>query len=188
VLVAQWAHETAHGASMINFNFGGIKGAGPSGLTTTCRTREGSGVTERSIRDRFRAYESASEGAEDYVKLLSARYGDALAQAGRGDSTAFVAALKRKGYFTGSEQAYARSLATMSESIEREGFAAVGAKTSGPLRQTLAPERSASSRAFLPPRAVGDAPDLDPALAVHARSIAESLEGAVARILADPPA
>ena len=34
ILTAQWAHETGNGASMYNYNFGGIKGMGPSGFAS----------------------------------------------------------------------------------------------------------------------------------------------------------
>jgi hypothetical protein len=114
MLTAQWAHETANGASMYNYNFAGIKGAGPQGFSVAQKTREGFGATERRITDHFRAYSSADEGAVDYVKLLSARYPDAIAAAKDGNAPAFVHALKAHGYFTGSEQAYTRSIVALS--------------------------------------------------------------------------
>jgi hypothetical protein len=109
-LVAQWALETGHGQSMYNHNFGGIKGAGPSGLTTVCRTREGSGASEREVRDGFRAYGSVREGAVDYVRVLSRRFGAALERAKAGDSRGFARELKSAGYYTGAEEAYARQI------------------------------------------------------------------------------
>ncbi len=115
LLVAQWAHETGNGTSMYNYNFGGIKGTGPSGLTTTARTTEGYGATERTIRDHFRAYRDASEGARDYLEFLSRRFPEALENARTGDPVAFVDALHRRGYFTGSKEAYAESIARLSE-------------------------------------------------------------------------
>src|SRR5882724_3982669 len=45
VLVADWAHETGHGRAMMNYNFGGIKGSGPSGLSAAYVTTEGAGAT-----------------------------------------------------------------------------------------------------------------------------------------------
>jgi hypothetical protein len=110
LLTAQWAHETGRGASMFNYNFGGIKGEGPSGLSVAQRTREGWGRTERTIVDRFRAYESADQGAVDYVKLLVKRFPEAVEAARKGDATGFVHALKTRGYFTGDEGAYTRSV------------------------------------------------------------------------------
>jgi flagellum-specific peptidoglycan hydrolase FlgJ len=127
ILTAQWAHETGRGASMYNYNFGGIKGAGPSGLSVAQKTREGWGADERQIVDRFRAYESPTEGATDYVRLLQARYPKALDAARQGDAAGFVHALKARGYFTGNEQAYVRSVASMSEQALTHGYAVLGA-------------------------------------------------------------
>jgi len=110
IVTAQWAHETGHGASMYNYNFGGIKGRGPSGLSVAQRTREGFGQNEVTIVDRFRAYQTPEEGALDYVGLLKARYPDALDAAQRGDPSAFVKALRARGYFTGDPAAYERSV------------------------------------------------------------------------------
>lgn len=117
ILTAQWAHETARGNSMYNFNFGGIKGQGPSGFSVLQRTKEGHGATEREIRDRFRAYGSAEEGAVDYVQLLNRRYPQALEAARAGDSEGFVRALKARGYFTGDESAYVRSVNSLSREM-----------------------------------------------------------------------
>ncbi len=114
VLTAQWAHETGHGASMFNYNFGGIKGQGPSGLSVAQRTHEGWGDTERAITDRFRAYQTAEEGATDYVRLLQARFPEASAAAKNGDPVGFVHSLKARGYFTGNEGAYTRSVVALS--------------------------------------------------------------------------
>jgi flagellar protein FlgJ len=117
ILTAQWAHETARGNSMYNFNFGGIKGSGPSGFSVLQRTKEGYGATEREIRDRFRAYGSAEEGALDYVQLLNKRFPQALEAARAGDSEGFVRALKARGYFTGDESAYVRSVNSLSREM-----------------------------------------------------------------------
>lgn len=114
ILTAQWAHETGHGASMFNYNFGGIKGAGPEGLSVAQRTREGWGETERTIVDNFRAYRTADEGATDYVRLLARRFPDALESAGARDPEGFVRGLKARGYFTGNEAAYTRSIVALS--------------------------------------------------------------------------
>jgi hypothetical protein len=117
LFTAQWAHETAHGTSMYNYNFGGIKGAGPTGLTVEQKTREGSGQTEHRVTDHFRAYDSAQDGANDYVKLLVQRYPEAVSAAQHGDSTGFVRGLKQRGYFTGDEGAYERSVRSISSGL-----------------------------------------------------------------------
>lgn len=127
ILVAHWSHETGRGESMLNYNFGGIKGSGPSGLSAAYKTREGFGENEQRIVARFRAYESATEGARDYVDLLARRYGDAVDNAAREDAPGFVRALKQKGYFTGEEQAYVRSVSSLAAQAQARGFDAIGA-------------------------------------------------------------
>lgn len=127
-LTAQWALETGRGSSMMNYNFGGIKGTSPSGLTVEYGTREGWGATETRIRAKFRAYNTAAEGAEDYLSLLDRRYPNALAAARNGDPDSFVHELKRGGYFTGNEEAYARSVRNMSQQALAQGFDSIGAR------------------------------------------------------------
>lgn len=110
VLSAHVAHETARGDRMFNFNFGGIKGAGPSGLTARYLTTEVLDGKHKKLVDGFRAYRNATEGAEDYLKLLGDRYPAALAQAQTGDVTGFAAALKQQRYFTADLGDYTRAL------------------------------------------------------------------------------
>lgn len=117
ILTAQWGHETGDGQSMFNFNFAGLKGSGPSGMSVVQRTREGHGSGERTIYDRFRAYGSAVEGASDYLSLLHRKYGKALEAAQNGDPSTFVSELKRGGYFTGSERDYTASVVRRTEAL-----------------------------------------------------------------------
>jgi hypothetical protein len=117
ILTAQWSHETGEGRSMFNYNFAGIKGVGPSGLHVVQRTREGFGAQETVIRDSFRAYESALEGASDYLSLLDRKYPGALAAAKEGDVHDFVGELHDGGYFTGDSRAYARNVARRAETL-----------------------------------------------------------------------
>jgi hypothetical protein len=126
IVTAQWAHETGRGASMLNFNFGGIKGRSPSGLGAAYLTREGWGASERRLVDTFRAYTTAGEGARDYVSLLKRRYPDAVEAAREGDPGGFVRALKERGYFTGNEAAYTRSVTALARSALTNGFDAIG--------------------------------------------------------------
>ena len=122
LLTAQWAHETAHGASMYNYNFGGIKGKSPSGLSVEQGTKEGWGHNERHIVDHFRAYESAQAGADDYVKLLTHRFPEATNAARVGDAEGFVQGLKQRGYFTGDARAYQRSVTSISNDLLATAF------------------------------------------------------------------
>src|SRR5579859_3878839 len=90
VLTAQWAHETGRGEAMKNYNFGGIKGSAPSGMSAAYLTHEGSGDARRVVTDRFRAYGTPEEGAVDYVRFLKAHYPAALDAAEKGDARGFV--------------------------------------------------------------------------------------------------
>lgn len=129
ILTAQWSHETDRGRAMFNFNFGGIKGTSAQGLTTSLRTHEGFGENRRQIVDNFRAYSTATDGAADYISLLRRRYPEAVGAAKVGDAASFVGALKRRGYFTGDEVAYTRSVTRLASQAVAHGFEALGAKT-----------------------------------------------------------
>ena len=109
LLTAHWALETDAGRSMPGHNFAGIK-ATPTAAGKTMRTIEGHGATRRELNARFRVYENAEAGAQDYVKLLATRYPDALAAARTGDSAGFARALARGGYFTADPGCYAAGL------------------------------------------------------------------------------
>jgi hypothetical protein len=126
ILVGQWAHETGRGSAMLNYNFGGIKGTGPSGASTVYTTHEGAGASAIQLRDRFRAYDSPEQGASDYLSLLQRRYPDALQAAERGDPVGFVQALKARGYFSGDEAAYAKSVAGLAQRALALGFDEIG--------------------------------------------------------------
>ncbi|MBX3258184.1 MAG: glucosaminidase domain-containing protein [Labilithrix sp.] len=110
VLTAHASLETGSGAKMYNYNFGGIKGAGPNGETARCRTKEVIDGREVEIRDGFRAYRSLDEGALDYVRLMRDRFGGAVARAEAGDVDGFARALKQARYYTADESKYASAL------------------------------------------------------------------------------
>jgi peptidoglycan hydrolase FlgJ len=110
VLTAHVSHETASGAKMYNYNFGGIKGASPSGATALCRTHEFENGKRVDIRDGFRAYGTIEEGAADYVRFMTARHPAALAEAEHGSIDGFATALKQKGYFTAPLDRYSAAL------------------------------------------------------------------------------
>lgn len=131
ILVGQWAHETGRGQSMLNFNFGGIKGTGPSGMSAAYGTREGWGENATRVVARFRAYGSAEEGARDYVSLLARRYPNAVSAAEAGDARGFVQALKTNGYFTDNLASYTRSVESLAARARLSGFDALGSASSG---------------------------------------------------------
>jgi hypothetical protein len=168
VLVGQWAHETGRGASMVNYNFGGLKGTGPSGLSTACSTREGWGDSEVRVVDRFRAYSSPEEGARDYVSLLARRYPDAVQAAEQGDARGFVHALKARGYFTDNEASYSKSVQSLATLALRSGFDALGA---GATRERTAVDS---------PAVLSDAPAL-------AQAMLQRLESVTAPSAAEAP-
>lgn len=180
VLTAQWAHETGRGESMLNFNFGGIKGASPEGATIEARTREGWGADERTIVDRFRAYESAEAGAADYLDLLARRYPDAIDAAKQGDAAGFVRALKARGYFTGNEGAYVASVSRMAQQAVAHGFDALGAAAGASARaHSVAPAPLAVMAPWL-----GDLAPSDGMTFVGAQAIADEVGRAALRIAA----
>lgn len=110
ILTAQASLETANGSKMNNFNFAGIKGQGPTGLTAKYKTFEILDGKQVDLVDGFRAYESLDQGAVDYVNVLGARFGNALSRAEVGDVTGFAHELKRSGYYTASEDSYRDAL------------------------------------------------------------------------------
>jgi flagellum-specific peptidoglycan hydrolase FlgJ len=121
VLWAQWAHETARGQRMHAYNFAGIKGRGPTGASVVVWTREGSAPSDL-VKRTFRAYRSAGEGARDYVRLLAARYPQALRAAREGNAYGFVSALDTGGYFTADTRAYLRAVSSLSSECRRRGI------------------------------------------------------------------
>jgi len=185
ILVGQWAHETGRGKAMLNYNFGGLKGTGPSGASTAYQTHEGAGASQIQIQDRFRAYDSAEQGASDYLSLLSRRYPDALQAAGRGDAVGFVQALKSRGYFTGDEGAYTKSVAALSERALASGFDALGSSAAttplarahsalpGTFASALEPPSGAPGPLALFARAEGSEPGQ--ASGAYARSFADEI-------------
>lgn len=109
-LTAQVSHETGRGEHMYNYNFGGIKGKGPTGATAACMTSEVLSQGEVRLRQNFRAYDSLDQGAIDYVAFMHGRYNGALQKAEVGDLDGFAHALKQSGYYTASENDYAAAL------------------------------------------------------------------------------
>ena len=143
LLVAQWSLETGGGRSMMNYNFGGIKGSSPGGLSAAYTTKEGYGATERTLVDRFRAYSSPEEGAADYLRTLRARFPKSFDAVRAGDAAEFAHTLKREGYYTGSEADYTRAIAQISDRALTRGFASAGAEDGGAPRAHKAIARGA---------------------------------------------
>jgi hypothetical protein len=132
LLTAHWAHESNQGASMLNYNFGGIKGVGPTGAYVFSPTHEGVGERARRRTYRFRAYANANDGARDYVSLLQRLYGSALSAAMQGDIAGFVRELKAGGYFSGDAELYRQKLENFVGYAEQWGFTALGPRGISP--------------------------------------------------------
>jgi len=109
-LAGQVSLETAGGAQMFNFNFGGIKGVSPQGESANYMTREVLGGQSVHLEQGFRAYGSLDAGARDYVAVLKTRFPEAFAKAAAGDVQGFAHALKAGHYYTAPESEYAAGL------------------------------------------------------------------------------
>lgn len=117
MLVSQWALETANGHAVYNYNFGNVttkKSGGPyyiiPGITEYVGPG-GEGVKKDMV---FRAYESADDGAYDYVRRLALDWPKAFALLGSGDTAAYGEALKHGVhgvYYTASLEKYQAGLA-----------------------------------------------------------------------------
>lgn len=140
ILTSHWALETGQGAKMYNFNFAGIKGKSPEGLTAVMGTREGSGQSAVHIRSGFRAYSTAEAGAHDYVSLLQRRYAGALTAAQNEDPAGFAQQLKARGYYTGDEALYTKGIVRLANSAMARGMDALGT-TAGSLSAQPIQER-----------------------------------------------
>jgi len=151
LLSAQASLETGRGRSMYNFNFGGIKGTSPEGLTTVARTHEWSGATRYETHAHFRAYGSLDEGAQDFLSLLHRRYGDAVEAAGRGDVAGYAHALKQGGYFTGPEDRYANDLRGLlgQERLPESAPGPSALSSAGPLAPAPTPFSSSTEVALM---------------------------------------
>jgi flagellum-specific peptidoglycan hydrolase FlgJ len=138
ILTSHWSLETGQGERMYNFNFAGIKGRSPEGLSAVLGTHEGFGANRVHIRDSFRAYSSADAGAHDYVSLLQRRYGGALEAARGGEPALFASRLKAGGYYTGNEAEYSRGIVRLANRAMALGMDSLGG-TAGNLAQAPQP-------------------------------------------------
>ncbi|HEX4336997.1 MAG TPA: glucosaminidase domain-containing protein [Polyangiaceae bacterium] len=186
VLTAQWAHETGRGRSMLNYNFGGIKGTGPSGLSASYGTKEGWGASEVHTTDTFRAYRTPEEGAKDYVQLLAKRFPKAVEAAKAGDPDGFVRGLKERGYFTGNEVAYRNSVASMSAQALEQGFDAVSTPGSPAAANFSYEPQPIASRDFRETSAVPFDPSMARDVSVDPAAFYDEIARASLRIAADP--
>lgn len=120
VLWAQYALETGRGSACWNHNIGNVKvtrrqaeaGVPFFMLPGTWEIEHGRRVVYQPPHEQtwFRWFASLSEAMRHHLSFLAARYGEAWEALRSGDPTAFASALKKRGYYTGSETTYAASL------------------------------------------------------------------------------
>jgi hypothetical protein len=138
-LTAQAMLETGRGTSMVQYNFGGIKGVGPSGLSTKASTIEVEKGKTIHIVDGFRAYGTLDEGALDYVRLVRGQFGAALARADAGDLDGFAHELKVAHYYTADEKDYAKLLHALAGTPANASTTAALASTDAPVNAPPTP-------------------------------------------------
>lgn len=130
VLWAQYALETGRGDSCFGFNLGNVKvtrlqaeaGVPFFMLPNTWEIEHGRRVVYQPPHEQtwFRAFDSLADAMTHHLGFLARRYGTAWQYARSGDPTAFALALKRGGYYTGSEVVYAGSLRHLQAEFLRE--------------------------------------------------------------------
>lgn len=130
VIWAQWALETGRGRACANFNLGNTKvtramaeaGVPFFMLPNTWEIEHGRRVVYQPPHEQtwFRAFDSLADAMAHHLSFLARRYGTAWQYARAGDPTAFALALKKGGYYTGSEVVYAGSLRHLQAEFLRE--------------------------------------------------------------------
>jgi flagellum-specific peptidoglycan hydrolase FlgJ len=105
ILRAQAAHETGDGEHAPQNNMFGHK-ATARRPGKTLMTVEGEGTNARRVPQAFAAFNSTTESVADHLSLLRRKYPRAWEALQVGDPSAYVAALKDGGYFTGNESIY----------------------------------------------------------------------------------
>ena len=120
LLKAQSGFETGRWRSMHSHNFGNVThtGAGPYWARTVTEF-----LPEPTVkRMKFRAYDSAPQGADDWIGLLERRYPAAWAVLqGSADPRSFVEALKAGRYFTGPLPDYAAGVSSLFREFTNTG-------------------------------------------------------------------
>jgi flagellum-specific peptidoglycan hydrolase FlgJ len=148
ILHAQSALETGHWRSIMNYNLGGAKKHGDCDwtfFTTTERfpdavaqkyvtsskpgevsvLKQGDGWTTLRFSGKqqmncFASWDDLDSAAKDHLALLFRRFPRAIEAAKKGDSTGYVRELKKAGYFTASEDEYAKTVTSIAKSYERK--------------------------------------------------------------------
>ena len=149
ILHAQSALETGHWKSISNYNLGGAKKHGTcdwTHFTTTERfgttsadkylasSKPGSEVvllkddgkfktlkfSGKQSMNCFASWETLTDASRDHLAMLFRRFPAAIEQAKKGDAKAYVHELKKSGYFTASEDDYAKVVDSIARSYEKK--------------------------------------------------------------------
>jgi flagellum-specific peptidoglycan hydrolase FlgJ len=149
ILHAQSALETGHWKSISNYNLGGAKKHGTCDwtyFTTTERfpsetadryvasSRPGSEVTIIKVDPAFKtlrftgkqpmncfaSWETLDDASRDHLSMLFKRFPKAIEQAKKGDPKGYVRELKKAGYFTASEEEYAKIVGSIAKSYTKK--------------------------------------------------------------------
>lgn len=149
ILHAQSALETGHWRSIMNFNLGGAKRHAPHDwcfFTTTERfphsvadrylasSKPGAEValvrqdaTHKTLRfsgkqsmNCFASWETLDDAASAHLALLFRRFPTAIERAKAGDVDGYVRELKRRNYFTASEDEYKKAVGSIARRYTRE--------------------------------------------------------------------
>ncbi|MCL2724770.1 MAG: hypothetical protein FWD69_10075 [Polyangiaceae bacterium] len=128
VIWAQYALETGRGKFCWNNNIGNVKHVEGDGrdycmLQSVPEIVNGKRVTFNPPDPQtwFRAYASLADGMREHLEFLRRRYAAAWSEVEKGDARAFAYALKARGYYTGDEETYARSLVSLQAEFARSG-------------------------------------------------------------------
>ena len=149
ILHAQSALETGHWKSLWNFNLGGAKKHGTCDwtyFTTTERfptatadkylasSKPGAEVslvkleeTHKTLKfsgkqsmNCFASWEDLDTAAKDHLSLLFRRFPTAIEKAKAGDVDGYVRELKKRGYFTASEEEYMKAVGSIARRYTKE--------------------------------------------------------------------
>lgn len=148
ILHAQSALETGHWRSIMNYNLGGAKKHGDCDwtfFTTTERfkddvaqkyvasskpgevtvLKQGDGWTTLRFSGKqqmncFASWDDLDSAAKDHLALLFRRFPKAVERAKAGDAVGYVRELKKAGYFTASEDEYAKTVNSIAKTYEKK--------------------------------------------------------------------
>jgi hypothetical protein len=111
LMTAQIWLESGGSGRLMNYNLGGMKGKGSSGLTVLAKTHEVENGVSVQTKDWFRAYKSLDEAIDNYVGTLhSFKKAFSVLSSGHATDDSYAAALKEGRYMTASAESYANLL------------------------------------------------------------------------------